>query len=1055
MAISKETLTRDLLAKEEPPAEGPEYEQVAGLSDTLSRAATKAIMGGLTKKGARAVDYTVAPENKKPPVSTEAIVEPELPPGPTPSTTDEAAVPPRPDLTPASEADADGLVQAREAAEATPRMVPSPTPAQQAAGLEQGPVNTRFYDEESLASTVEAVAVSTPDVQKPKTIQELYDRASVSGVPTQILKSLFEGEPMTSPVGGSQLAEQLAGLQMLHDVSALRLDALLNRARNNELDAAGKLELRETMAQHNIIYQKMKGAKTDVARAMNVFKGANNMMGEDDAAGLNAALDQMGGDFDLAAFADNYLSHNNPGKKNRLLEATFWGKGFDAIVYTNQSLLLTNPDTHVYNAIANGVSLLADGPEKILATGIGATRIKLAEMLGRDTNPDQYFVDDVINSYSGVLNGIQDAWIMMGRELKDGTGAKDARVNPVSSENLAGSTLGTFRGKVLQTPELGESATADAIYRAVDMYGKVLNIPMTGLGVADKGFVGLAQRMQLHEEAGRLGRDTYNAALNGGATHAQALEDAQKSATRLLSERPADIDASVDDFTKRITLQGQVTRDTAMGKFIRGFQSVTTKSAARPLLRPMMLFTQSVSNLAIEGLARVPIAGVLSPRFKSEFNKGGRHRDLALGRMAFGGMLMTGGAYLAYNGRMTGPGPTDTEDKRALKARGWMPYAASFGSEEIAGGNVSRLKDMLGEEYVTTGTGENEGKVYVSLKRLEPFTMPILMGATLGDTLKYQVYDEDEEGTLGSYLETMGNATMAVGAEYTTNMPQMSAISDIMSILNQRQTDGGDRLIGAVDAYLRMQGEFYMRGATPGINLTNSAIAGKIESMIDPHASNTDPTSEQSRATEELLGIKGTAPAVRSFWTAYNKWMSRVPVMSEGVPVRLDAYGNEVGSQRYLPAAPTRMTEGPRDNDGNLMQDEYFQILAMVGHGISEPPKDINGVRLTADQQNRYIEIYTTHRINGRDFKEETLKNIKEYMKVQQRNNNPAYRGDIQDIYNDTVGEFRAVAKKKMFGKIEYNDRYDIFEVDTVNAEERRTSREMVDVMRKKKRVGR
>lgn len=1043
-------------------AEDQETVEVAGVMSGVSNAVQRQILKGMTKRGTSAVDYTVVPENKKPAPSNEAIVEPELPPGETPSDAQAPVTPTRPDVEPVSEEEAARVMQAREAAEEAPRMVPSPTPAQRAEGLAEGPVNTRFYDEDSLANTIEAVARTTPDADKPKTIQELYEKAQASGVPARLLQQIFEGESMSANVGGSALAEQLAGLQMLHDVSAKRLDELMRLAQANSLDDAGQLELREVMAQHNIIYQKMKGAKTDVARAMNVFKGARDMMSDENAAGLRGALDQMGGDFDLSAFADEYLRHSGTtgarSKQNRLLEKSLIGKTFDAVVYTNQSLLLTNPDTHVYNGVANAVSMIADAPEKALAAGVGTVRKRLAAMLGQDANPDQYYIDDVINSYSGVMNGINDAWVMMGREFSEGTGAKDARINPVSSEYFAGTQIGTFRGKVLQTPELGENIAADAIYKVLDIYGTVLSIPLKGLGVADKGFVGLAQRMQLHEEAGRYGREVYEAALNGGATHEQAVQQAEKAASKFLSERPADIDASVQDFSKRVTLQAEISRDTAMGRFVRGFQSFATKGVSRYALRPLLLFTQSVSNLAIEGSARVPILNFLSPRWKSEYNKGGRHRDLAVGRVAFGGMLMTSAAYAAYNGRMTGPGPVDTEDKRALSARGWQPYALVVGEEEVTGGNVSRLKDMLGEDYVTTGTGEYEGKVYISLKRLEPMTMPILMGVTVGDTLKYQAYDEDERGTAGAYLQTMGDTAMALGSEYTTNMPQMQAISEIMSIANQRQTDGGDRLVGILDAYTRTQGEFYMRGLTPGANLTNSAIAGKLERMISPQASNTFVTNEQNELTEDVLGIKGTAPIVRSFWQAYNKWMSRVPVYSDNVPVRLDAYGNEVGSQAFLPAAPTRMSEGPRDNDGNLIQDEYFQILAMIGHGISEPPRAVKGVTLTAEQQNRFIEIYTTHKMAGMDFKQKTIKGIKEYMDNQQRNNQPAFRGDVQKIYNDVVSEYRDVATQKMFGTIVYDKKFDLYDIkkeEGQDIEEDGASLEMIDKMKRRRLIGR
>jgi len=981
------------------PGQGQAIE-VAALKAPFNLA--KTIIKPLTTPGAKtAPDYKVKKKRGAP--------QPGQPIEPPPQATD-ATEPPIELPTPISEQQLDEFTQERLRQVGTPRQAPSPTQKQKQAGIEQGRANTQFYDADELAATVQAFSATVGKDVKAQTVQSIYDRAKESGVPERILENMFRGLPLESKVGANQLAVKLAGLQELHDASAARVDEMMVRAASGALSDVEKLQLREAIAQHMIIFDQMTGAKTDVARAMNVFKGVREADGVSQAQ-LRAALDNLGGDDQLRALAESYVKVNSRNGRNKLLDAGIGKKTLDAIVYMNQSVLLTNWDTHLYNFAANAATLIMDVPERALAMPVGMVRQgvgkavnSLSQKIGRSgisISPDRYYAQDIYARTSAFYNGILDGLSLAAIRLKEGGAAKDAAKNPISAEafsNTKFKMLSAMVGKEIRTGDLSGTLAG----KSLDALGLLYSIVFRGLSAGDAFTGGIAARMELHEQAWRYGAGIYDAAIANGKTPDQALATAQKEVGTFLTERPADIEASVDAFRKQATLTAMIDMEAPLGKTYWAAIKVMNHWAVKPIT----LFSKTVTNIGIEGAARIPILNFVSPRFYSEFSKGGRHRDLAISRLVLGGTVGLAGYQLAANGKTTGAGPSDTEDRKALQSAGWQEFSLVFGEDELSPSNVSKLQQMLGEDAVTVGTGNLKGKVYVSLKRLDPVNMPFLMGAALADAMKFQEYDPDN-----TEISTMVDAMAASLAEYSTSVPTMQGIAEFASIFGQRQTDKGDRMALMIDAYLRRTASFYTTRATPIANFADSALLGKIESIIDPRSSNVAPTSGQKKWAEDVLGMDATKPGVRAFFEAYNRMLSKIPAFNKGVPVKLDPYGNEVGSDRMLVATPLRVSQGH--------YSPLQMLLAQINHGVSYPSFNIDGVRLTADQQNRYIKLYAKEiKIDGMNMEAAIVDRLNRAIDDYSESGLTPKIGVLQNEVNEVVDQYRELARLRMFGKI-------------------------------------
>ena len=1002
MAIPKDMNEQPSILDEQPTTTQPvpeeELVQVAGVTSAISRKATKGILEPLTAKGAR-----VSPESKitRTPTLKESIIDAPFEPS---FEIPKAEVPqPQPvKPAPVDQAEVDARLAAREQELGAPREVPSPSKAQKEQGLVKGPVNTRFYDNDGLAATVQAAAKAADAgevaASKPVTIKEIYDRAENAGIPKENLDLVFSGQDISSSVGGNELAQRMAGLMVLHDVSAGKVDDLMRMAGRGELDDAGKLELREAMAQHNMILDQLSGAKTDVARAMNVFKGARDRGDGLSIKEVRDALDNLGGDDQLRLLAETYNNTNSPAARNALLKNSVSRKSYEAIVYMAQSVMLNDPTTHMYNAAGNALNLFMDVPERALSVPIGMLRQRLAKTFGYKTDPDRYYGADLYARVSGFRNGMIDGWSMMGEKLLEGGAAKDAPTDPLTTKFWAGANYKIpFTKQVREFPDLSDNVLG----KVLNSMGLVYSVPFRALGAADEFFAGTAQRMQLHEEAARLGGRIYDTTLqemiDAGAepktAAAQAMSIAQRAVQKLLTERPADIEMSINAWRKQVTLQDDLNREAPFS----GIYSGASKLMNKWYVKPLVPFSKTLTNIAIESSARAGPLAFVSPRFYSEMQKGGKGKDLAISRLTLGGSMLYAGYIMAGDGTTTGAGPADTDQRRALQSRGWQPFSFVIGKDQITSENVQQLRDILGAENVTEGTGQDfDGNIYISMKRLEPANMPLLLGAAYADAMRYHEYDED-----GSFQQAAFDASVAALAEYSTSIPAMQTFAKVMRIANQRQTDGGDRLVAMFNQISQQYGSFLISG-TPILGFTNSTLTSRIERAIDPAVSN--------------VGVGEDFPdALVGLGEAYNRWRSRIPVYSKDVPIKLDDYGDPIGMTNAPAWQPLSMTFGEHD--------ETKEFLDAIHHAIPPAQRKFEGVKIPPEIEARYKTLYAKEiTIDGMTMKENINAAMSEMMDDAEFSGTELAIGDMRSMVNNIVGQYRKIAQIRMFGARSENE---------------------------------
>ena len=960
--------TPELGAPDMPQEEGV---QVAGLG--------MSVLKGLTKAGARAakepklVDDVAkaAAAIPTPPGATKPVATPVAPAPVAPTAPAKVVTQPRPvDVTVMNQvADERTFLQMEGAGQASPP---------------DTPISSAWTDNDGLAATIRAAGDNFASQAPTMSLRSIYTQAINAGVPEQFLKTALAGESMETTVGGSELAKRLAGAVVVHDESAKKLDGLFQQMAAGSLDDQGKLNLRLQLAQHKIIVDQLKGIQTDVARSLNVFKRVKDKGPGLDTRSVRAALDELGAnqsDQVLFQLATDYINTPTRAGKNRIIEAGLGAKLRDVWFHTYQANLLNDPQTHAYNLVGSGVFGALAPIERTVAAGFG----KVRQMIP-GANPDRYMMDDIQAGLSGLKNGILDGWELAAQALKQGGESKmtDAGkpLNPVSAEYLSDTPLRLFGKEVYRTPDLRDTWLG----RAIDGIGFVQDaLSFRPIAAADEFVGAIAGRYQLHEEAWRFANKEYDRLVAAGMDDAAARAEVEGKVTQLLSERPREMQESIDGMRRMVTLQENISKEGALGETYWWSNQILNLAPVKVVVP----FAKTITNLFIEGSSYIPMLNTLSPRFYDLWSKGGRHRDVAIARLSMGGTAITGAAMLNLDNRITGSGPSQTEDRQALQALGWQPYSMVFDKGEIDEANLERLRAI-------TKVAVGPDKVYVSYARFDPVSMILSMGADMADASKFDRHPDRED------YQVMAMAGMTAVGEYMSNLPLMQGLGEMLQVARSRSTDTGEKIVQIFDSLAKQYANFLYTG-TPGVGMSNSTLMAHIERLVDPTRSNTK--------SPEM----NTPPGLRAFYEARQRVMSRIPGLSENVPPMLDNLGRELkvqnrGLDYWANWSPViQATEGK--------SSEVDEILASLNFGIANPSETWDGVRLSSGQINRFKRLYGQEILDdGMNLEQRIPYELKQAEIDAGVTGEPMLVGDKQKLIMSIVERYRAMAKAKMVG---------------------------------------
>ena len=401
-------------------------------------------------------------------------------------------------------------------------------------------------------------------------------------------------------------------------------------------------------------------------------------------------------------------------------------------------------------------------------------------------------------------------------------------------------------------------------------------------------------------------------------------DNAAKQSADLVASLLADPTPDIEEAAKSAARVVTFTRE--LESSLQGIQ----RAAQNPLIKMFIPFVRTPTNITLEAMARTPGLNFASPRFWGDFNAGGIKRDQALARVTLGGALIYSVSAGVFEGRVTGYGPMRMEDKKALEGTGWQPFSFVFDAKDVD-------QDLLARFEQLTTVSRGPDKIYVSYAGLEPIGTLLGIGATAGEYAQMTPGGEDLDkmmmgGALGIY-------------QYLGDTPMLSGFSDIMKVFTSGAKDAPTMFYDLISKMSRQMSEVVIGGSPLG---AHSSLVATVERIVDPTKTNVMPSEATFKA--------GTLePAVRGFYEAVNYYKSRNPLTSDSLPRSLDPITGEVETvgkgKLYEAFSPFKVSDG-----------KYNQAKAvLVAYGVPMyiPPKSFDGIQLSAQQYNRWIELAT------------------------------------------------------------------------------------------------
>lgn len=398
------------------------------------------------------------------------------------------------------------------------------------------------------------------------------------------------------------------------------------------------------------ILQTVKGQSAEIARALQIHN-ALRKSDPDMVKALQGMLDESGGAMVSLDMAEKVAMLGNPELVGRFVQEASKATTRDQIVYAWSNILLSNPTSHVTNVLDTSVATLMQVPETWFASKFGGD-VAAGEATAR---------------LYGITQGFKDGLKLAARTLRTGE----------SSYTGPGSRVELLANRPLAT---SQDLTSGGLTRQAGDYLKML-IPTRVMQAGDELTKTMNYRGEMHALAWR--KAVVDQGLEGRA--------AADYAAKLMDEAPEWLTKAAEAQAIKGTFNEPLTGVAASAmKVVDG-----ANIAGIPVGRVLAPFVRTPTNLMRWTAHHTP-AAFLSPKIQSEIAAGGATRDMALGRVATGSVVMASFADLTMNGQVTGAGPKDPEKRAALMRTGWQPYSIKVGEQWVSYGRSGTLGSLIG-----------------------------------------------------------------------------------------------------------------------------------------------------------------------------------------------------------------------------------------------------------------------------------------------------------------------------------------------------------------------
>lgn len=722
----------------------------------------------------------------------------------------------------------------------------------------------------------------------------LVKKMQDSGYSSKVISDLLERKASVDP-------STVRAVLVAQQSSADHLLNLATKIKQGTATQAEMLNATQTIAFHSNLQRSIKNYKTNVAQSLSIMraKSSPDVSFEDAIGGFTSQSE-------LKDWAVKFLDPNlNAKARADLIDIAATGGIKTRLMSVYINGLLARPGTHVRNFMSNAIFAPMRLAEKVGAVAIGSTR----KTLGLGTQ-DQYRSSEVLAQLFSFNSAVRDGMSMASHAFQSGY--------PKTVLDPTKIALAKARTEIFDYN--ADSPMAFAV-KGLNFFA---TLPGRSLLTADEFFKGFAYRGELAAYATRNSEEAYRAAIARGSPAKDAETIFQKTMDDIYDSPPDEIMDLAREATFTKPLEGR----------FESLQSLTNEDSWTGFVAKInMPFLTAPINISLQVLERSPLAalGLLSKRVRTDLAGDSKTVDMAMAKIGMGTGVASVMANHAANNNLTGGGPADKGAREALINQGWQPYSMVFN------GSLSDEQRALFSKLNTDvrfGTGDYEGKTFVSYMGMEPLGAFLASASNYVDYVKY----ESDNSRVNEYAVALSYGFYS----YMMDQPFFQGLTNVSEALGgtygaeQKKTE---KLIDTLSSSITV---FAGKAVVP-----LSGMLTSVREKMDPYR-------------RDYKVDPNTPILVKGMMEGMNKLMNATPGLSDNLPNKLNIFGEplQYETDARFHMSPLRVNKGKTD--------EANQILIQTHANVSMPQRNVSipiskgltaKVDLNTQQYNKLLEI--------------------------------------------------------------------------------------------------
>lgn len=438
--------------------------------------------------------------------------------------------------------------------------------------------------------------------------------------------------------------------------------------------------------------------------------------------------------------------------------------------------------------------------------------------------------------------------------------------------------------------------------KAVDYMGAAIRLPGRALMTEDEFFKAVAFRREINALAVRTGLEMKRA----GKTR----DDIKNAVDDILSGRNAEATNTAQEAAQYSTFTNPV--GGKLGEFGAWVQSWTLGRMLNPFFRTPVNITKAMLERSPYGFVKAMLNA-----------KDPIKRDMLMARASMGtaAMLWAGNKY--GEGRLTGSGPSNHLLRKQLEGIGWKKW--SFVSPKDGVENPRWLQ--IGHMYIL----HPEDVVYRSYHRLEPISMTLAISADIAARVRWPTADqEDADEIILSGLDVMFN--------YLKEQTWLQSMGNVAKLFDIGSAQGNAKFASFAQNLMGSQTPY-------------SSLLSAIERIP---AFGGDPTSPS------IIPDRNDPPGLSELYAGLARLESRLPWVDKEGPVLKDRFGvprmaKNATIREFL--LPPYVADVLGEDHKVIKSDPVKLAILSAGVPLSMPEKKIEGIRLTAEEYDRFLDF--------------------------------------------------------------------------------------------------